>query len=116
MHEVADSFGHLGTAEMRLWPFSHCLSTFFRSPHYLRLDSARKTLIPEQVSVSLQGAMILHTKGFGRLVDGDKHWGKETPQDMAVWQGNQLRGLLMGPTVTCLLGMLSRPPEPTESA
>lgn len=53
--------------------------------------------------MSLQVAAILHTKGFRRLVGGDKHWGKKPPQDMAVWQGNQLRGLLMGSTVTCLL-------------
>lgn len=79
MREAADSFRQLGTAEMRLWPFSHYLSTFFRSPHCLRTDSARKPLIPELVSVSLWGAMILHSKGFGRLVGGDRHCGKEPP-------------------------------------
>lgn len=42
MHEAADSFRHLGTAEIRLWPFSHCLYTFFRSPRCLRSDLARK--------------------------------------------------------------------------
>lgn len=114
MHEAEVSFRHLGTAEVRLWPFSHCLSAFFRSLHCLRSDLARKkTLIPGLISVSLQRDTILHTKGFGRLVDGDKHWGKEIPQDLAVWQGNQLRrGLLMGSAVTCLLGILCRLPEP----
>lgn len=118
MHEAEVSFRHLGTAEVRLWPFSHCLSAFFRSLHCLRSDLARKkTLIPGLISVSLQRDTILHTKGFGRLVDGDKHWGKEIPQDLAVWQGNQLRrGLLMGSAVTCLLGILCRLPEPTGSA
>lgn len=116
MHEAADSFRHLGTTEMMLWPFNHCLPTFCRSPYCLRSNMARKTPIPELVSVSLQGAMLLHIKGFGRLVDGDKHWGKETPQDMAVWQENQLRGLLMGSKMTFLLGILSCPPEPPGSA
>lgn len=116
MHEAADSFRHLGTTERRLWPFNHYLSTFFRSRHCLSSDLSRKSLIPELAGVRLQGALILHTKGFGRLVDGSKHWGKETPQDMAVWQGNQLRGLLMGSTMTCLLGIFSWPPELTGSA
>lgn len=66
MHEAADSFSSLSTAEMRLWQFSHCRSTFFRSPHCLKSELARKTLIPELVSVSLHGAVILLTKGFGR--------------------------------------------------
>lgn len=42
MHEAEVSFRHLGTAEVRLWPFSHCLSAFFRSLHCLRSDLARK--------------------------------------------------------------------------
>lgn len=110
-----DSFSHLRTAEMRLWQFSHCLSVFFWSPHCLKSDLARKTLIPELVSVSLQGAVTLLTKGFGRLVDGDKHWGKETVQGMAIWKGNQLRGMLTGFTSTYSLSILSCPPEPTGS-
>lgn len=107
MHEAADSFSSLSTAEMRLWQFSHCLSTFFGSPHCLKSELARKTLIPELVSVSLHGAVILLTKGFGRLVDGDQHWGKETLQGMAVWKGNQLRGMLMRFTVIYPLSILS---------
>ena len=85
MNEAADSFRHLGTAGMRLWPFSHCLSTFFRSPHCLKLDLARKTLITELVNVSLRGSYGSAHQGVWEAGGWEQAPGQGNPPQEGCW-------------------------------